>query len=196
MTQDHEEHQARAVSDGRVHHCCSQEGPVGAAPLESVHGPFENRSETNQEGSTTYTANNCCNQNGSDGFGEPMATVAGQSAQTQTQEKVMDILTEAKLTCQERGKDYGHPYDDFNRVAKLWDVLFEGNSTMTGHACINPEQVAIAMILLKIARICQSPSFDHRDSRLDLIGYALCLDEVIEERNKVNHYQAQNDCPF
>ena len=85
------------------------------------------------------------------------------------------------------------PFNDFSRVARFWDVLFESNATMTGHACIKPEQVAIAMILLKVVRICQSPNFDHKDSRLDLIGYALCLDEVIQEREAIDDSHSPND---
>jgi hypothetical protein len=106
---------------------------------------------------------------------------------------MMDILDEARKVCEERGDDYGHPYTDFSRVAKFWDVLFEGNATMTGHALIKPEQVAIAMILLKIVRICQSPNCDHKDSRLDLIGYALCLDEVIQEREAITSGSSLDD---
>lgn len=193
MTQGNEDSQTRAVSHGRVDNCCSKQGPVGNTSLESILRSFKDWTETSKKGSTTCTSDNCCNQDGGNGTSDPVATVAGQPTKTEDQEKVMDILEEARKVCQERGDDYGHPFTDFSRVAKFWDVLFEGNATMSGHALIKPEQVAIAMILLKIVRICQSPNYDHKDSRLDLIGYALCLDEVIRERESITSRSSLDD---
>ena len=198
MIPGNEGSETRAVPDGRVHHCCQKEGRVGVNVLEPIPGSFQDRPKAGKERPPTFSSNNCCHQDGGDGFCRSVATVAGQKAETKNQEEMMDILDEAKKVCEERGEDYGHPFNDFSRVAKLWDVLFESNATMTGHACIKPEQVAIAMILLKTVRICQSPNFDHKDSRLDLIGYALCLDEVIQEREAITdtHLPSEPDFLF
>lgn len=193
MTPGNEDSKARAVPDGRVHHCCQEERRVGNNVLEPIPGSLQDRPQTGKERPPTLNPNECCHQDGGDGFCGSMATVAGQEAKTKGEEKMTDILEEARKVCEERGEDYGHPFNDFSRVARLWDVLFEGNATMTGHACIKPEQVAIAMILLKVVRICQSPDFNHKDSRLDLIGYALCLDEVIQEREAIDDSHSTND---
>ena len=85
---------------------------------------------------------------------------------------IEDILDEARQTCRERGEDYGDPLSDFTKIAHLWDIIFKES------APIKPQQVALAMILLKIARITQNPEYYHRDSVLDIIGYANCLDKV------------------
>jgi spore cortex formation protein SpoVR/YcgB (stage V sporulation) len=112
-----------------------------------------------------------------------MASMARGKTTTQNQKEMMDILEEAKKTCVDRGLDYGDPMSDFSKIANLWDVIFQGNATMEGHAQIKPEQVALAMIAVKIARICQNPDYYHRDSVVDIAGYAACLERVAEHRS-------------
>ena len=86
----------------------------------------------------------------------------------------MDILDKARMTCDERGKDYGEPIDDFRRIAKMWDVIFYDDCNCN----CSVEQVALAMMALKIARICNSEGYYHQDSVLDIIGYAYCLEKI------------------
>ena len=79
------------------------------------------------------------------------------------------ILDEAKyLTTRDRHDDYGHPYHDFSRIAKIWEVIFGIRVT--------PRQVALAMMGVKISRLLNSP--DHWDSLVDIPGYANCYDMV------------------
>jgi len=49
-----------------------------------------------------------------------------------------------------RGEDYGHPYHDFGRTAKIWSAILGVDVT--------PEQVALCMIGVKISRECNRPS--------------------------------------
>lgn len=67
---------------------------------------------------------------------------------------------------------YGHPLDDYTRTAQL----FSGILGIT----ITAEQAILMMIAVKISRLTNSP--DHRDSIIDLAGYAECLDLVREEK--------------
>ncbi len=68
-----------------------------------------------------------------------------------------------------RGEDYGHPYHDFSRTAKIWSAILGVDVT--------PEQVALCMIGVKISRECNRPK---RDNRVDIAGYAEALDMVVE----------------
>lgn len=73
----------------------------------------------------------------------------------------------------DRQRDYGHPYDNCANIAAGWEVILGGS--------VSPEQVALCMAWLKIARETNTPK---RDNRVDLAGYAKVLDMVVEERNR------------
>lgn len=66
---------------------------------------------------------------------------------------------------------YGHPKVNFGRLAQMWSA-YKGVE-------FTPADVAIMFILHKAARLAQDPT--HRDSRLDLLGYAINLDMVLED---------------
>lgn len=73
----------------------------------------------------------------------------------------------------QRGADYGHPYDDFSRTASYWSTLFG--------VVVSPEQVAEAMVLLKLSR----EQNRHKDDNLtDMCGYVETLNLVIEEKGR------------
>lgn len=61
----------------------------------------------------------------------------------------------------ERDQNYGDASTNFSRIAALW-------STILGTA-VTPQQVALCMTGLKIARLIETP--DHRDSWTDAAGY-------------------------
>jgi len=71
----------------------------------------------------------------------------------------------------DRGKDYGHPRQNFTDTARLWTALLADR--LTGD--ITPEDVARCMIAVKLARDLHSPK---RDNRVDIIGYAITLDRL------------------
>ena len=81
-----------------------------------------------------------------------------------------NVLERANEIVQERGKSYGHPYNGFNRVAKLWSALLGVE--------ITADQVVKCMLCVKLARLSETPS--HQDSIDDLAGYTWVLDEVIK----------------
>ena len=87
--------------------------------------------------------------------------------------KKESILFEAhNLVHGVRGEDYGHPYEDFSRTAKIWSAILGVDVT--------PEQVALCMIGVKISRECNKPK---RDNRVDIAGYAEALDMVVNYRD-------------
>lgn len=62
----------------------------------------------------------------------------------------------------DRAKAYGHPKEEFAKVAAMWSVI-------TGHE-IKPEHVPLMMIGLKIVREVKKPK---EDNLVDICGYAL-----------------------
>lgn len=63
----------------------------------------------------------------------------------------------------DRNRDYGDAADDFQRTAEMSGAYNGVDKTPTDHAA--------DMILVKLSRIKHSPA--HRDSWLDIIGYAV-----------------------
>ena len=75
----------------------------------------------------------------------------------------MSILSEAaEIVSRDRQDTYGHPAEDFARTAALWRAEFGWD--------VKPEDVAIAMALVKLSRLRASPG--HQDSVVDWAGYA------------------------
>jgi hypothetical protein len=69
-----------------------------------------------------------------------------------------------------RQRDYAHPKVNFQRIANLWSIVLDVD--------ITPEQVALCMIQVKIAREMNRHT---RDNIVDLIGYSLTLDACQED---------------
>lgn len=69
---------------------------------------------------------------------------------------------------------YGTPEDNFGRIATSWTAYLAGKPT--GPLPITPQDTALLMILMKIARLIESPK--HRDSLCDIVGYALCVENL------------------
>ena len=68
----------------------------------------------------------------------------------------------ARLTTQDRQDIYGHPADDFAKVAQMTRPIMESD--------IHPVlQHSLYMVQVKIARLLNTPT--HRDSIVDGIGY-------------------------
>ncbi|MBA2707196.1 MAG: hypothetical protein H0U59_05265 [Gemmatimonadaceae bacterium] len=82
----------------------------------------------------------------------------------------MSILTEAQeLIHGKRQQEYGHPSVNLQRIADLWSVY-------AGPA-FTPDDVAIMMALVKVARLMQG--YKH-DSAVDLCGYIALLERLRE----------------
>lgn len=76
---------------------------------------------------------------------------------------------------------YGPPVLDFTIVGRKWAATLSGH--LQEHvADIPPEIVAVMLTDLKTSRQSRTPS--HRDSRVDVIGYQLCLDRIVTNDGK------------
>lgn len=87
------------------------------------------------------------------------------------------LVDAARIIAGERDKQYGGPEDNFERIAKVWSVIFGID--------ISKEDVAMAMIGVKLARYVSKSGFQP-DTWTDIAGYAACGYEVgeIDNSNK------------
>lgn len=69
-----------------------------------------------------------------------------------------------------RAEAYGHPRDHFERTARLWSVFFGVE--------IPTWKVPMAFVLDKVARQLETPL--HRDSLVDIAGYAAAAERLTE----------------
>lgn len=94
-----------------------------------------------------------------------------------------NILHEAdKLTSGERRQAYGHPLDDYSCTADLFTALLHRAGKLKEHEKIEPALAALLMIAVKMSRLSGQP--DHRDSIIDIAGYARCIELIHEEYNR------------
>lgn len=81
------------------------------------------------------------------------------------------ILKEAERTTHgDRQQDYGHPFDNHDRIAKLANILLGRGLTAS--------DIALIMICVKLSREVCNPK---RDNRVDLAGFAWVLDRCREQ---------------
>lgn len=83
-----------------------------------------------------------------------------------------ELLDAAVEAISDRGADYGGVWENHERIAVIWTALIGIQ--------IEPEQVAMMMAGVKLARLASSP--DHQDSWVDLAGYAATGSECLHVR--------------
>ncbi|QCG76910.1 hypothetical protein SEA_XIANYUE_56 [Mycobacterium phage XianYue] len=82
----------------------------------------------------------------------------------------MSILTTAEeIINGQRALDYGDAKENHERIAILWGAYKRGVE-------FSPEDVAVMMILLKIARFMENGY--HQDTVVDIAGYAGVLEKM------------------
>ena len=86
----------------------------------------------------------------------------------ESQIRATSLLNETAEIIKNRGLVYGSPSVNHLRIAKLWSVYLE--------RAIEPEQVAMCMALVKIARLIESPK--HVDSYTDAAAYLAIAAEI------------------
>lgn len=90
--------------------------------------------------------------------------------------KKAELLDKAKEAVTDRGLNYGRPEDNFKRIAGLWNIYLRDRYGVV--AVIEPIDVAGMMVLMKVARLENTPT--HLDSWTDIAGYAACGAELAE----------------
>ncbi len=85
-----------------------------------------------------------------------------------------------RLTSGDRNKSYGHPLDDYQCTAALFTALLQHAGKLNLGATIEPELAQAMMIAVKLSRL--SSNLTHRDSLIDIAGYARTIEMTIDER--------------
>jgi hypothetical protein len=88
-----------------------------------------------------------------------------------SRQEVIELVTQAVMS--DRNQDYAPPEQNFQRIADLWNVYLEGRSEVT------PYDTSIMMVLVKVARMMQSPHLV--DHLVDVAGYAACAADVLPD---------------
>ena len=88
------------------------------------------------------------------------------------------ILDDARdIIYGDREKTYGRPGFNLETIAEFWRIYLERKHNVI--VALLPNDVAYMMVLLKLARLLNSP--DHRDSQVDLVGYMALVDRIAME---------------
>ena len=85
-----------------------------------------------------------------------------------TRKECLDKAAECVL--KDRQREYGGLEDNFEQIADLWEAYL--------HRPISPLDVAMCMMMLKIARAKSAPQ--HSDNYVDMAGYAACAAEIVK----------------
>lgn len=83
-----------------------------------------------------------------------------------TRKEILDAAEQC--VCGGREQDHGKSEDNFKMIAAIWKSYKGVDFT--------PVDVAMMMVLLKIARAANNPK--HIDNYIDIAGYAACAGEV------------------
>ena len=78
-----------------------------------------------------------------------------------------------------RESDYGNKLANFTQIALLWNGYLARKLLPTGQ--LTATDVAQLMVLMKVARLAHKP--EHHDSRVDVIGYMLCDQDLRAQLN-------------
>lgn len=94
--------------------------------------------------------------------------------------KPKSILAEAEeIINGDRAKAYGHPKPNHIAIASLWQAYLNNRETLGIDGDLTPEDAALMMVLLKVARLQFLP--DHRDSLVDIAGYVGCIERIVSD---------------
>lgn len=78
----------------------------------------------------------------------------------------------------DRQAAYHHPLDDYTATAGIINAMFS-------HKLLEPltaEECELIMVAVKLSRL--SRNLEHRDSLVDIVGYALCIERTQLERKR------------
>lgn len=110
--------------------------------------------------------------------GTPTDTPTETDTPTDTPTIRAEILDAAKkIVTGDREKQYGKPEDNFAVIARFWEVYLSERCVSGGaEVTLNPDDVAMLMALMKVARI-MTGTFKG-DSYIDACGYLACAAEI------------------
>lgn len=120
-------------------------------------------------------------------YGTPTDAPTEADTPTDTPTTRAEILDAAKkIVTGEREKQYGSPEDNFAVIARFWEVYLSERCVGGGaEVTLNPDDVAMLMALMKVARI-MTGTFKG-DSYIDACGYLACAAEIVGRIHEKNY---------
>lgn len=90
-----------------------------------------------------------------------------------------ETLEAAKqIVCADREEQYGAPEDNFGVIGSLWQAYLKASCVGSdADVCVDRDDVANMMILLKVARAGTAIN-PKADNWIDIAGYAACASEI------------------
>ena len=79
------------------------------------------------------------------------------------------FLKRVAQVLEDRGAAYGDPKNQMEAIARRWSIPLG--------MPVTPQQVALCMIDLKLARLAHDPHY--ADGPIDVVGYAALIPEII-----------------
>lgn len=91
------------------------------------------------------------------------------------------LIEASQIIDGDRNVQYGNPIDDFSLTAQMWEAYIRRlmHTRNLDVPMLDPHDVAVMMILVKISRLAQTP--EKHDHWLDIAGYAGCGWECAEQ---------------
>jgi len=96
------------------------------------------------------------------------------------------ILSDASVAIDDRDDAYGNPRENHACIATLWTAFLRRRGVVV-HEVLHSRDVAMMMVLVKVARDAHHPK---RDNLVDLAGYAVVAGMCTPEEVK----QTMSDC--
>jgi hypothetical protein len=91
------------------------------------------------------------------------------------------ILEEAnELTSGARQDVYGHPLENYRALAAVWTAILQQSKIIDDGRQLTPELCQVMLMGMKVVRLGKEP--EHRDSIIDVAGYARTLEMTIERQ--------------
>ena len=81
------------------------------------------------------------------------------------------------IVCTDRNRQYGEPEENFGLIVGLWTEYLRSTNYEVE---IYPHDVAMLVILFKVARAATAQDRPTEDTFLDIAGYAACGVECLE----------------
>jgi len=92
------------------------------------------------------------------------------------------LLEKARAAVEDRAMVYAPPLENFRRIASYWTAHLHATGRQV---VVTAEDIGPMMILLKIARMNGAhPAAGDPDNLVDIVGYALCHDQVTGAANE------------
>lgn len=104
------------------------------------------------------------------------------------------ILQEAqRLVGGDRGSDYGHPLDDYNKTGMIWGALLHKWAKLAAQSDVPlPVPADLACLMMVGVKLSRHVNKRKRDNLVDAAGYLRCTEMCEDEQERRNNTEKNN----